>query len=119
MGQTVNSGQLYNVTATQHDTNDIVLSGGTMVVDSGGVALATTVSSGGSMAVASGGTASGTIDDGTLFISAGGLDSGSTVNSGGANDIEYVAGTAIGATVVHGDIDVLSGGTDIGAALDA
>ena len=36
MGQTVTSGQLYNVTATQVDTDDVVLSGGTMVVDSEG-----------------------------------------------------------------------------------
>jgi len=47
MGQTVASGQLYNVTATQVDTDDFVLSGGTMVVESGGTTSDTTVNFGG------------------------------------------------------------------------
>ena len=37
MGQTVSGGSLYNVTATQADTDDNVLSGGTMVVRLGRV----------------------------------------------------------------------------------
>ena len=44
----------YNVTAGQTDTNDQVISGGTMFVDSGGTAISTTVSGGGILELLSG-----------------------------------------------------------------
>src|SRR5689334_2193757 len=98
MGQTVASGQLYNVTATQVDADDIVLSGGTMVVESGGTASGTTVSFGGTEIINAGGTELGAqLSGGTQFVS--GYDSGATIS--GAGLIVVSAGGLVASTVVE------------------
>jgi autotransporter passenger strand-loop-strand repeat protein len=50
------SGQTYPVSSGQIDSNDLVLSGGSMNVLSGGIAGSTTISDGGFEIVAAGGT---------------------------------------------------------------
>ena len=82
MGHTVSGGSLYNVTATQVDTDDVVLSGGTMVVDPAGLASATTVSAGGTEIIDAGGTDLGAqLSGGTQFVS--GYGSGATISGAG------------------------------------
>jgi autotransporter passenger strand-loop-strand repeat protein len=88
---TVNSANSpYHVTNGQADTSDTVVSGGQMLVDSGGTASATTVSGGGNINVSSGGsTVSGTlVGSGVTALAIedllGGTDTGTTVSSGGS-----------------------------------
>ncbi len=87
----------YRVSANQIDTGDVVVSGGSMFVLSGGVADGTTVSSGGFLAIERGGTDSGTVLEG----------------------IEVIRGTDLGATVSGGTAVVIAGGTDSGATIDS
>ena len=85
---TVSSGNSpYHVTAGQIDTNDVVISGGSMFVDSGGTAFGTSVSSGG-----------------FLTVSAGGTESGSQILFGGS---DTVFGTDLGATVTGNSMGVV------------
>jgi len=109
----------YKVSAGSFDTGDVVFSGGTMLVLSGGVAEGTTVSSGGFLAISKGGTGgSGMItgkesvlgidldttilQGGTATISSGGTEVSATTSVGGVLDLLH-------AGVVSGDIITNSG----------
>ena len=111
MGITVSKGNSpYNVSSGQTDTNDVVVSGGSMFVLSGGTANTTAVSSGGIMTIKNGGAASGTtvFAGGTEIISSGGIDVNATVNSGGT--IEFFGGIAAPYYSLAGSIiEVISG----------
>ncbi len=62
MSVTVSKGNSpYKVSSGHTETGDVVVSGGTMWVLSGGSADTTTISSGGTMAIKSGGIADGTV----------------------------------------------------------
>jgi autotransporter passenger strand-loop-strand repeat protein len=140
MGTTVGKGNSpYNVSSGHTDTNDVVVSGGSMFVLSGGTANTTAVSSGGIMTIKNGGVASGTtvFAGGTEIISSGGIDVNATVNSGGTIEffggiaapyyslagsiIEVISGFFPGPLFALGSVTVIvfSGGTDIGATLRA
>jgi autotransporter passenger strand-loop-strand repeat protein len=86
------------------DTSAIVSSGDSQIVESGGIAIATTILSGGTQLVSAGGTASDTvISGGTLDISAGGIVSGAVSFSGTGGTYE-IDGTAIPGATVSGFI---------------
>jgi autotransporter passenger strand-loop-strand repeat protein len=107
----VSSGQTYRVSANQTDTGDVVLSGGKMIVESGGEAIATTVENGGSLKVHSGGTISGTINRGfDERIMSGGVAIGTIVSGRGR---EYDYGVASGTILDNGDQVVANGGFSV------
>jgi autotransporter passenger strand-loop-strand repeat protein len=109
---------------------------GILDVFSGGFASDDTVRDGGVMGVASSGSATGTAvkDGGLLFINSGGSAAGVTVSSGGTEQVS-AGGSASGTVVllggaeqvygadsaaqISGTLEVLSGGSEIGATLYA
>ena len=106
----------YKVSSGHTDTGDIVVSGGSMFVLSGGTADSTTVSSGGFLTISHGGTDSGTTLAGKETVL--GLDIGAAVQSGGTLAI-HSGGTADPATISSGGIEIVSAhGTDFGAQVD-
>jgi autotransporter passenger strand-loop-strand repeat protein len=79
---TVSNGEIYPVSSGQTDTGDIVFSGGTLDVLSGGT-ISNTVD-GGTVNVSSGGASSTTILGGGFeTISAGGFDTSALISVGG------------------------------------
>jgi autotransporter passenger strand-loop-strand repeat protein len=81
----VSGATAYHVLAGHVDDGDIVLSGGTIFVDSGAVASSAVVSAGGSLVIAGGGSAtSSTVRrGGTEIVASGGVVTDETVSSGG------------------------------------
>jgi autotransporter passenger strand-loop-strand repeat protein len=108
----------YHVSAGQTDTSDVVVSGGTMDVDSGGTARQTTVSAGGEEFIASGGVASGTVvsSGGTEIVDPGGVATHTVISGGG---IESVYGVASGTVVRGGKEFVQSGGVASAAVVSS
>jgi autotransporter passenger strand-loop-strand repeat protein len=113
MGVTISSGNSpYDVSSGQVDTNDVVVSGGSMFVLSGGTAIGTTLLGHGQEVVSGGGE-----DDGAL-ISGGFQDLEAAGTASGTADI-----TASGATVVGGGVQFvgyergLGGTTYLGSAI--
>ena len=124
----------YKVSSGHTDTGDIVISGGSMFVLSGGVADSTTVSSGGFLTISHGGTDSGTDarrqaklfavsisaavqSGGTLAILSGGTADPATISSGGV-EVVSAHGTDFGAQVDGGGVQIVSsGGSAISAML--
>jgi autotransporter passenger strand-loop-strand repeat protein len=109
-------GQTLEVFFGQTSNGIIVLSGGTLEVDSGGTAINTVVSSGGSL-VLSGGFADPTIiySGGSETISSGGADDGAQISGG----TQFDYGVASGATVFTGLQVVDSGGTASGTTVSS
>jgi autotransporter passenger strand-loop-strand repeat protein len=94
----VSNGQIDLISSGRTNNNDVVLSGGTINVLSGGIADTTTVS-------------------GTLNVSAGGIDGGIAI-SGGGTETASSGGADFGATVLSGGhLVVASGGTTISASV--
>ena len=109
-GFLVNSGNSpYYVSSGVTDSDDIIVSGGSMVVLSGGTAIGATDHSGGLLTLESGGVGSDTsvAAGGSEIISAGGTDLGAQI-VGGTQD---VFGYASGAAVFRGSQVVSAGGT--------
>src|SRR5262249_53269459 len=128
MGVNVSAGNSpYKVSSGQTDTNDFVISGGSMFILSGGSASITTVSSGGTEVVSGGGSdcrarISGGVQDVNAAGTTSGADctaSGAVVGNGGQQYVGYHGmlsggglfstttayfgtGTAIGTTVESG-----------------
>jgi autotransporter passenger strand-loop-strand repeat protein len=104
----------YKVSSGQTDTGDVVSSGGTMFVLSGGTAFTTTVNSHGLLTVSAGGTDLGTTLGGSETV--GGLSYLATVESGGKVTVAS-GGTDEALKVSAGGVaDLLAGGT-LSAAL--
>ena len=99
----------YYVSSGVIDSDDIIVSGGSMVVLSGGTAIGTADHSGGFLTLESGGVASGAsvAAGGSEIVSAGGTDFAAQI-VGGTQDVYGYAG---GATVVRGSQVVSAGGT--------
>ncbi len=100
----------YDVPFGQTDTGDVVISGGSMFVLSGGVADTTTVDANGKLTVDSSGTANGTTvsSGGVETVNSGGYASGTTISSGGFN---FVYGSETHTTDSGGILTVFGGGT--------
>ena len=116
MGVTVSSGQTSNVTTVA--TSDIVLSGGRLIIDSGGTANQT-VLSGGAFFIDSRGSASGTIisSGGVETVSGHGVDFSAHVSSGGTQ-LDF--GLASAVTVLKGGSQVIeSGGSASGSIISS
>jgi autotransporter passenger strand-loop-strand repeat protein len=116
---TVTSGKTLNVSTTVK--HDVVRGGGTLNVDSGGIASATTVSSGGAMFVLSGGIARGTTlkIDALEEIFAGGVASGTVVSSR-AGELVSSGGVASGTVILSGgEEDVQSAGSGVDAVVSS
>ena len=126
----------YKISAGFSEIGDVVSSGGTMIVLSGGVAATTTVKSGGFLTVSSGGTDGGAnvagketvlgfgvatniLKGGSAVVSSGGLARSATVLSGGF--VELVnGGIASSATILSGGLmEVLSGGVAVSATVSS
>jgi autotransporter passenger strand-loop-strand repeat protein len=112
-GVVVSSGSSYTVSSGQTDTNDVVLSGGTLV-DSGTI-INTTDS--GAVDISSGGVANGTlvVSGGEESVAAGGQTISTTLigTNGPAVSLEFVesGGTAIDLTIDSGGVaEVTSSG---------
>src|SRR5215469_1334212 len=129
-GVVVSSGTTYTVPSGQTDTNDIVMSGGSIVVSgviintavsgteillAGGMASSSTVSVFGVEIISSGGSANGsTLFAATQTVLAGGTATSATLVGG----IQNLSGTAIGTTVSSGsEQDVFAGGTASGTTI--
>src|SRR4051812_9314706 len=93
---TISSGTTVTVSSGTQENNDIVLAGGTLVVQSGGLATNTTLSGG------------------TETVSAGGVDANATVSSGGVLNILGTAGNVF--VDVGGTENISSGGSQGGPA---
>lgn len=78
--ETVSKGHVYSDTVTT-DVGDVVLSGGTMLIEAGAIATSTTVNADGVLIVEAGGTELGLTNSGTVNGS-GGVISGPLLNSG-------------------------------------
>lgn len=104
---TVSSGQTYFVSSGQMDTGDVVLSGGTLEVLSGGV-ISNTIDSG-HVLIDAGGIAFGTnVGSGGVenFLASGGSAVETIVNSGGLFEVN-IGGFALSTTVNNGGIELL------------
>ncbi len=125
----------YKVSSGVTDTGDLVLSGGSMYVLSGGVADATTVDSGGFLIVSKGGTDSGTtlggdqailglssagkiVGGGKAVVSSGGTDIDPTISAGGTLDVA-AGGVVSGNTINFGTLETTAiGGQVDGGTID-
>jgi autotransporter passenger strand-loop-strand repeat protein len=132
---TVPSGAVLHVSSGQKVGGAKVLSGGLLIVDSGGTALST-MPSGGNDQVSSGGIARGTLvgSGSTETVSGGGSASGTVVSNGGTQSVlsggtadaatvngeQDVGGSAGDGTVYGGgQIHVMSGGTTTATAVSS
>jgi autotransporter passenger strand-loop-strand repeat protein len=106
----------YKVSAGGTDSNDVVVSGGSMFVLSAGLAIGTTVSSGGFLTINKGGSGSATrLSGGNETVS--GTDVGDFIESGGSQRVA-APGKVISTTVDNaGTLAVLSGGTPSAATV--
>ena len=112
---TVSSGVELNVISGGIVSN-VVLSGGSIADLFGGSAVGTTILAG-DMMVYSGGTTTGTtIQNGTIEVEASGTISNTTVSGGFVSILS--GGTAIG-TVVDGGVELVNGGVDSNATINA
>ena len=96
MGTTVGSGTTQTVSATATGLN---ISGGDVIVVSGGVLLGANVIAGGQ-----------------VLVSSGGLDSSASINASGTETV-FTGGSALGATVFQDGVQIVSGGLAGGTTL--
>ena len=95
-------------------SNTLICSAGTQLVENGGSAIDFTILSGGLLVISSGGYADpGTLSGGTEVISAGGSDDGTQISGG----TQFVYGTATNATIFVGSQVVESGGIASGTVI--
>ena len=108
----------YKVSSGLTDSGDVVISGGSMFVLSGGVASATIVSFGGVLTINKGGSGSGSfLSGGTETVS--GTEAGDFIESGGSQRV-LAGGKAISTTIDSGGLlTVFSGGTASGATVNS